>query len=59
VARPNENPQVAPETTDRKTLAEGATEFVSGRDPDNLPLLSVCYRSNDPVDMDYYPWFRI
>jgi Glyoxalase/Bleomycin resistance protein/Dioxygenase superfamily len=40
--------------TDRKTLDEGATEFVSGRDPDNLPLLFVCYGSNDPLDMDYY-----
>jgi hypothetical protein len=40
--------------TDRKTLAEGATEFVSGRDPDNFPLLFVYYGSNDPLDMDYY-----
>jgi hypothetical protein len=40
--------------TDRKTLVEGATEFVFGRDPDNLSLLFVCYGSNDPMDMDYY-----
>jgi hypothetical protein len=40
--------------TDRKTLADGASEFVSGRDPDNLPLLFVCYGPDDLVDMDYY-----
>jgi len=40
--------------TDRKTLAEGASEFVSGRDPDNLPLLFVYYGSNDLLDIDYY-----
>jgi hypothetical protein len=40
--------------TDRKMLAEGASEFVSGRDPDNLPLLFVCYGNDDPPDMDYY-----
>src|SRR5271163_2565414 len=40
--------------TDRKTLADGASEFISGRDSDNLPLLFVCFGTNDPLDMDYY-----
>jgi hypothetical protein len=40
--------------TVRKTIAEGASEFVAGRDPDNLPLLFVSYGSDDPLGMDYY-----
>jgi glyoxalase/bleomycin resistance protein/dioxygenase superfamily protein len=40
--------------TDRRTLEEGATQFVSGRDPDNLPLLFVSYGSDDPLNTDYY-----
>jgi|SRR5271156_936718 len=40
--------------THRKTLADAASEFVSGRDPDNLPLLFVSFGTNDPPDMDYY-----
>ena len=40
--------------TDRKKLADGASEFISGRDPDNLPLLFVCYGPDDILDMDYY-----
>ena len=40
--------------TDRRTLAEGASEFVSGRDPDNFPLLFISYGTDDPTDIDYH-----
>jgi Glyoxalase/Bleomycin resistance protein/Dioxygenase superfamily len=40
--------------TDRKKLGADATEFVSGRDPDNLPLLFVSYGRSDALNVDYF-----
>jgi catechol 2,3-dioxygenase-like lactoylglutathione lyase family enzyme len=39
--------------TDRRHIDEDAAELVRGRDPDNLPLVFVCY-STDTVGPDYY-----
>jgi hypothetical protein len=39
--------------TDRRHVAEGTSERLSGRDPDNLPLLFVCY-GDDTIGPDYY-----
>ncbi len=38
---------------DRRHIDEGASEVVFGRDPDNLPLLFVCYAA-ETVGSDYY-----
>jgi hypothetical protein len=32
----------------------GASELVRGRDPDNLPLVFVCYADDGPLGPDYY-----
>ena len=40
--------------TSRRQIAEGASELLFGRDPDNLPLVLVCYAKNKPLDPDYY-----
>lgn len=40
--------------TARRQLAHGASELVSGRDPDNLPLLFVCYKDDTLLGPDYY-----
>jgi hypothetical protein len=40
--------------TQRKKLADDESEFVSGRDPDNLPLLFVSYGTFDQLSMDYF-----
>jgi hypothetical protein len=37
----------------RESLADGTSDLLRGRDPDNLPLLFVCY-TKDTVDADYY-----
>jgi catechol 2,3-dioxygenase-like lactoylglutathione lyase family enzyme len=39
--------------TARRPVANGASELVLGRDPDNLPLLFVCY-TEDTLGPDYY-----
>jgi catechol-2,3-dioxygenase len=39
--------------TERRPMAQGAADFVRGRDPDNLPLVFVCY-AGDTVGPDYY-----
>jgi hypothetical protein len=39
--------------TDRRHVAEGASDFLRGRDPDNLPLAFVCY-AKDTIGPDYY-----
>ena len=40
--------------TSRRQIAEGASELLFGRDPDNLPLVFVCYAKNKPLEPDYY-----
>lgn len=40
--------------TSRRNIADGASELISGRDPDNLPLAFVCYADEGPVGADYY-----
>jgi hypothetical protein len=40
--------------TARHPLAEGASEILRGRDPDNLPLVFVCYAKDDTLGADYY-----
>jgi hypothetical protein len=39
--------------TARQQIA-GASELVRGRDPDNLPLVFVCYADDEPLRPDYY-----
>jgi hypothetical protein len=39
--------------TDRRPIAEGASDLLRGRDPDNLPLVFVCYEK-DTIGTDYY-----
>jgi hypothetical protein len=39
--------------TDRRQIAEGASELLRGRDPDNLPLL-FAYYTQDTVGPEYY-----
>jgi hypothetical protein len=40
--------------TAREKLGEGSSEFVSGHDPDDLPLVFVCNGTPDPLDMNYF-----
>ncbi|HEY3941778.1 MAG TPA: VOC family protein [Acidimicrobiales bacterium] len=40
--------------TSRRSLANGASELLRGRDPDNLPLVFVCYTEDEPLGSDYY-----
>jgi catechol-2,3-dioxygenase len=39
--------------TDRRNVADGASDLLRGRDPDNLPLAFVHY-ANDTIGPDYY-----
>ena len=39
--------------TARQQIA-GASELVRGRDPDNLPLVFVCYADDEPLGPHYY-----
>jgi catechol 2,3-dioxygenase-like lactoylglutathione lyase family enzyme len=39
--------------TSRATIADGASEILRGRDPDQLPLVFVCY-ATDALLPDYY-----
>jgi hypothetical protein len=40
--------------TARRQIAGGASEFVLGRDPDNLPLVFIIYGEGKPLEPDYY-----
>ncbi len=40
--------------TARQQIADGASELVRGRDPDNLPLVFVCYADDGPLGPDYF-----
>jgi catechol 2,3-dioxygenase-like lactoylglutathione lyase family enzyme len=42
--------------TARQSMADGASELLRGRDPDNLPLVFVCYAS-EKLGADYYRTF--
>ena len=39
--------------TDRRKIADGASDLLRGRDPDNLPLVFVSY-TGDTIGPDYY-----
>ena len=41
-------------STSRRQIADGASELLFGRDPDNLPLVFICYAKNKPLQPDYY-----
>jgi hypothetical protein len=38
----------------RRNIADGTSELISGRDPDNLPLAFVCYADEETIGADYY-----
>ncbi len=40
--------------THRQSVADGAAELLRGRDPDNLPLVFVCYIKVEGLGADYY-----
>ncbi len=40
--------------TTRRRVDEGASELVVGRDPDNQPLVFVCYTRDETLGPDYY-----
>ena len=40
--------------TSRRQLANGASELIRGRDPDNLPLVFVRYAEDESFGSDYY-----
>lgn len=40
--------------TARQQIAGGESELVRGRDPDNLPLVFVCYFEDNPLGPEYY-----
>ena len=40
--------------TSRQQIAGGASELVRGRDPDNLPLVFVCYSRDEPLGQEYF-----
>jgi catechol 2,3-dioxygenase-like lactoylglutathione lyase family enzyme len=40
--------------TSRHSMADGASELLRGRDPDNLPLVFVCYADRKAMGADYY-----
>jgi catechol 2,3-dioxygenase-like lactoylglutathione lyase family enzyme len=40
--------------TSRRPVTEGASELLLGRDPDNLPLVFVCYAEDQTPGLDYY-----
>lgn len=40
--------------TSRRPIADGASDLLFGRDPDNLPLAFICYAENRPLQADYY-----
>jgi catechol 2,3-dioxygenase-like lactoylglutathione lyase family enzyme len=40
--------------TSRRSMADGASDLLNGRDPDNLPVVFVCYREGATIGPDYY-----
>ncbi len=38
----------------RRQVADGASELMRGRDPDNMPLVFVCYDESRTIGSDYY-----
>ena len=40
--------------TTRRHIADDASELLRGRDPDNLPLVFVCYAKDKTIGSDYY-----
>jgi catechol 2,3-dioxygenase-like lactoylglutathione lyase family enzyme len=40
--------------TSRRSMAEGASDLLNGRDPDNLPVVFVCYNEAATIGIDYY-----
>ena len=38
----------------RQVIADGASEILRGRDPDNLPLVFVCYDDSKTFGAEYY-----
>ena len=40
--------------TARREMVEGASDLLSGRDPDNLPLTFVCYADSAALGPEYY-----
>jgi len=40
--------------TSRRQIFDGASELLRGRDPDNLPLVFVCYADGATLGPDYY-----
>jgi catechol 2,3-dioxygenase-like lactoylglutathione lyase family enzyme len=40
--------------TSRRQIANGVSELLLGRDPDNLPLAFVCYADDKTPGADYY-----
>ena len=40
--------------TSRRKVADGASEILLGRDPDNLPLVFICYAENTSLGPDYF-----
>jgi hypothetical protein len=40
--------------TSRREIGDGASELLRGRDPDNQPLVFVCYAQDQTIGPDYY-----
>jgi hypothetical protein len=40
--------------TSRRQIADGASELLLGRDPDNLPLVFICFAEDQTLGPDYY-----
>ena len=40
--------------TSRRSISDGASDLLRGRDPDNLPLAFVCYQEGIVLGPDYY-----
>jgi catechol 2,3-dioxygenase-like lactoylglutathione lyase family enzyme len=40
--------------TSRRRITDGPSEVVSGRDPDNLPVVFACYADDEAFGADYY-----
>lgn len=40
--------------TSRRDIFDSSSVLLQGRDPDNMPLVFVCYAGNDEIEADYY-----
>jgi catechol 2,3-dioxygenase-like lactoylglutathione lyase family enzyme len=40
--------------TSRRQISDGAAELLLGRDPDNLPLVFICYTEDQSLGPEYY-----